>query len=275
MTDTILTEILACKRQALEKQKQKNTPDACRRLAEAYAQEHPRCRSMKQALAQSATGIIAEFKRHSPSKGWIHPEADPAEICPAYERAGAAALSVLAEETYFKGGLADLQAARACVRLPVLCKDFIVEPYQLWQARRAGADAVLLIAACLTGEECWQLAREAHAWGMEVLLEVHSAAELAAVNEYIDLLGVNNRDLQSFRTDVRQSFDLAAQGLAEDVLWISESGIHSPVVARQLLDAGFSGLLIGETFMRAPRPGEALRGFIHQMTDGDGQSVLD
>ena len=171
-------------------------------------------RSLKQALLASETGIIAEFKRKSPSKGWIHADAFPEEVVPAYAKAGAAALSVLTDEQYFGGSLDFIRRVRPLVDIPILRKDFIIDPYQLYQAREAGADAVLLIAACLRREDCAALLAEAHRLGLEVLLEVHSPEELDYITPDVDVVGVNNRHLGSFVTDVQTSFDMAPQLLA-------------------------------------------------------------
>ena len=171
-------------------------------------------RSLKQALLASESGIIAEFKRKSPSKGWIHADAFPEEVVPAYAKAGAAALSVLTDEQYFGGSLDFIRRVRPLVDIPILRKDFIIDPYQLYQAREAGADAVLLIAACLRREDCAALLAEAHRLGLEVLLEVHSPEELDYITPDVDVVGVNNRHLGSFVTDVQTSFDLAPQLLA-------------------------------------------------------------
>ena len=184
----ILESILASKRQELTFEKK---------------------RSLKKALAESPTGIIAEFKRKSPSKGWIHADARPEDVVPAYAAAGAAALSILTDEPYFGGSLDFIRCVRPLVDLPILRKDFIIDPYQLYQAAEAGADAVLLIAACLSRPDCAALTAEAHRLGLEVLLEVHGADELDYITPEVDVVGVNNRHLGSFVTDVKTSFDLA------------------------------------------------------------------
>ena len=166
-------------------------------------------RSLKQALLSSPTGIIAEFKRKSPSKGWIHEDARPEEVVPAYAAAGAAALSVLTDETYFGGSLEFIRRVRPLVDIPILRKDFIIDPVQLVEARQAGADAILLIAACLGRADCAALLAEAHRLGLEVLLEIHSEEELDYITPEVDVVGVNNRHLGSFVTDVQTLFDLA------------------------------------------------------------------
>ena len=220
---------------------------------------------MRQSLASSATGIIAEFKRKSPSKGWLHPGAKVQDVLPFYAEGGASACSILTDGDFFGGSLSDLQQARRLVNIPLLRKDFIVDPYQLYQARVMGADAVLLIAACLSKEECAQLAATAHSLQLEVLLEVHSAEELDHVNADIDMLGVNNRHLGTFDTDVKQSFTLIDQLKGYAPLLVSESGISQAETVKQLRAAGFRGFLIGETFMKTAQPGETLRNFIEAL----------
>lgn len=221
--------------------------------------------SMRQFLASSATGIIAEFKRKSPSKGWLHPGARVQDVLPFYAEGGASACSILTDGDFFGGSLSDLQQARRLVNIPLLRKDFIVDPYQLYQARVMGADAVLLIAACLSKEECAQLAATAHSLQLEVLLEVHSAEELDHVNADIDMLGVNNRHLGTFNTDVKHSFTLIDQLKGYAPLLVSESGISQAETVKQLRAAGFRGFLIGETFMKTAQPGETLRNFIEAL----------
>ena len=221
--------------------------------------------SMRQFLASSATGIIAEFKRKSPSKGWLHPGAKVQDVIPFYAEGGASACSILTDGDFFGGSLSDLQQARRLVNIPLLRKDFIVDPYQLYQARVMGADAVLLIAACLSKEECAQLAATAHSLQLEVLLEVHSAEELDHVNADIDMLGVNNRHLGTFNTDVKHSFTLIDQLKGYAPLLVSESGISQAETVKQLRAAGFRGFLIGETFMKTAQPGETLRNFIEAL----------
>lgn len=227
-------------------------------------------RSLKQALLDSPTGIIAEFKRKSPSKGWIHADARPEAVVPAYAAAGAAALSILTDENYFGGSLDYIRQVRPLVDLPILRKDFIIDPYQLYQAAEAGADAVLLIAACLSRADCAALTAEAHRLGLEVLLEIHDAAELDYVSPEVDVVGVNNRHLGSFVTDVQTSFDLApllpqpstTPTQATGPVFVSESGIGDPETVRKLRAAGFRGFLMGGHFMKNPDPGAALADFI-------------
>lgn len=220
--------------------------------------------SFRQALLDSPTGIIAEFKRRSPSKGFIHEGARVDEVVPGYARAGAAACSVLTDMTYFGGAAEDLQQARKLVDIPLLRKDFIIDEYQICEARLWGADVILLIAAALTPAEVKRLAEFAHGLGLEVLLEVHTACELAHICPAVDVVGVNNRNLSTFVTSVEASFDLFGQ-IPSECLCISESGISSPDTVLRLREAGFRGFLMGENFMKEADPTEALRNFIKQL----------
>lgn len=253
----ILSEIIANKRFEVDLQKQAISIGQLREGIEGI----PPSRSMKRALASSDSGIIAEFKRRSPSKGWIKQEACPEEIVPSYVEAGASALSILTDEKFFGGSLKDIRTARPLVNIPILRKDFIIDEYQLYQAKIVGADAVLLIAAALEQEKCLELAEKAHKLGLEVLLEIHSVEELPYINKDIDMIGINNRNLGTFFTDVENSFRLAGQ-LPKDAVLVSESGISDPEVVKRLRAAGFKGFLIGETFMKTPQPGETLKNFL-------------
>lgn len=222
-------------------------------------------RSLRQSLASKpGGGIIAEFKRRSPSKGDIHPGIQPADVVPAYETAGAAGISVLVDTPFFGGSLADVAEARAHTNLPILYKEFVLSEYQVWRARATGADAILLIAAAIGAKRCHELAAEAHKYGLEVLLEVHEVDELDAYDEHVDILGVNNRDLHSFVTSPQRSIDIFPH-LPADAFAISESGLLDPADARRVLHAGYRGLLVGEAFMKEERPGEALRKYIEDL----------
>ena len=221
--------------------------------------------SLREALLQSNTGIIAEFKRRSPSKGWIKEEGR-ADIIPlSYQQNGAAALSILTDEHYF-GGSDDFirQARLSGVTLPILYKNFVINEAQLYAAALCGASAVLLIAACLSKQECKQLMDKAHALGLEVLLEMHSEAELEYAELEPDVCGINNRNLGSFVTDVENSFRLA-ELLPKDAVKVSESGISNPETVKTLRSAGFRGFLIGENFMKTYDPGKSLNEFISQL----------
>ena len=258
--EDILSEIIANKRKEVDLQKQAISIE---QLSEGISDLLP-TRSMKQAIASSPTGIIAEFKRRSPSKGWIKENARPEEIVPAYAASGASAVSILTDEIFFGGTLRDIRTVRPLINLPILRKDFIIDEYQLYQARIVGADAVLLIAAALEQTQCRALADKAHELGLEVLLEIHNTDELPYIYKDIDMVGINNRNLGSFHTDVANSFRLAEQ-LPQDTILVSESGISQPVTVSKLHDAGFRGFLIGETFMRTEKPAETLKEFIAQV----------
>lgn len=222
-------------------------------------------RSMRGALAVSTSGIIAEFKRRSPSKGWIQESAVPQEVIPQYAAFGASALSILTDERYFGGSLEYITRVRSSVpSVPVLRKDFIVDEYQLFEARSAGADAVLLIAAALEIADCRRLLQTAHSLDLEVLLEIHEERELDYVSVDTDMVGVNNRHLGTFHTDVEQSFYLADK-LPAEVVRVSESGISDPATVHELRMAGYRGFLIGEHFMREAEPAQALRRFVESV----------
>ncbi len=259
----ILEEIVAHKRKELKELKGiLPLHDLAEKVEECLENDKRHTLSMRQSLAESDSGIIAEFKRRSPSKGWIKEDGEPTVIPPSYAENGAAALSILTDEKFFGGKLKFIQQARPLVPpTPILRKDFIIDEYQLLQARQIGADAVLLIAACLSKQKCKELARKAHALGLETLLEVHSEPELEYIGDNIDMVGVNNRNLGTFHTDVQNSYRLANL-LPKDYLLVSESGISNPLTVRELRQAGFRGFLIGETFMKTPNPGLALKEFI-------------
>lgn len=249
----ILSEIVAHKRRDLEQQLAKRV-------------------SMAQRLRESKSGIIAEFKRKSPSKGWIHQDIEPEQVIPFYAQGGASALSVLTNEEYFGGEASFIPRVRQTVGdTPILRKEFIVSPYQVYEAKMLGADAILLIAADLSTTEYADLLRLAHTLNLEVLLEVHDPSELAYLEAGVpDMLGVNNRSLGTFHTDVQHSFDIAARmreavSRFGDVVLVSESGISDPQTVRALREVGFRGFLIGECFMRHQNPGQALADFIRSV----------
>ena len=268
----ILSEIIAHKQTEIELQKQTVSLEQLQEQAGIIIRENAaHRRSMKQALAASSTGIISEFKRRSPSKGWINEAARAEEIPASYEAAGAGALSILTDGKFFGGTLRDIRTARPLVHIPILRKDEVFaqdgDVDQLLQACIVGADAVLLIASCLSPKQCSTLTAQAHELGLEVLLEIHSPSELSYINKEVDMVGVNNRNLGSFVTDVENSFRIARQlreathGPASPLL-VSESGISDPETICRLRAAGFRGFLIGETFMKTANPGETLKKFI-------------
>ena len=221
--------------------------------------------SLRQALLDSESGIIAEFKRKSPSKGWIKEEGRPDLIPLSYQQNGAAALSILTDKKFF-GGHDDFirQARQSGVTIPVLYKNFVIDEFQLYEAALCGASAVLLIAACLSRSLCGNLIEKAHSIGLEVLLEMHSEPELEYADLGPDLCGINNRNLGSFITDVENSFRLAER-LPKEAVKVSESGISDPATVRALRQAGFRGFLIGENFMKTSDPGLSLRDFIEEL----------
>ena len=221
--------------------------------------------SLGEALLKSNTGIIAEFKRRSPSKGWIK-EDGRADIIPlSYQENGASALSILTDVQYFGGQDSFIRQARnAGVTLPILYKNFVIDEVQLYAATLCGASAVLLIAACLTKAQCKSLMRKAHELGLEVLLEMHSEQELEYAELEPDMCGINNRNLGSFVTDVENSFRLT-ELLPKEAIKVSESGISNPDTVKALRQAGFQGFLIGENFMKTPNPGLALKQFISKL----------
>jgi indole-3-glycerol phosphate synthase len=221
--------------------------------------------SMKNALMKSDTGIIAEFKRKSPSKGWINEAATADKVPISYQENGAAAISILTDSHFFGGSNVYVRTAIASkVRIPVLYKNFIIDEYQIYQAKVCGASAILLIAACLTKEQCRQLIAKAHELELEVLLEMHNEEETEYAELEPDMYGINNRNLGTFETDVNNSFQLIERLPAEGVK-VSESGISDPDTIRQLRACGYKGFLIGETFMKEADPGLALKNFIAQI----------
>lgn len=220
--------------------------------------------SMSESLRETPGGIIAEFKRRSPSKGDIFPMADIVDVIPQYVSAGAAACSVLTDTRYFGGSTADLANARTLSgTVPLLRKDFIISPAQIHEARLLGASAILLIAAILTPDELEQYNDLAHTLGMEALVEIHDITELDKIRFRPDMLGVNNRNLSSFHTDVNHSMNLIGS-LPADTVLVAESGIRNSTDLCRLRDAGFTGFLIGEAFMSSAHPADTLKNFINE-----------
>ena len=259
----ILQEIVAHKRIEVERFKAELSEREIHRQVETILDFSTP--SLSKALCASDSGIIAEFKRKSPSKGWIKEEGNAEEIPLSYQQHGAAALSILTDEHYFGGSDEFIRIARhQGVKIPILYKNFVIDEYQLFQARLCGASAVLLIAACLTKDACQALQQTAHELGLEVLLEMHSQEELAYAEQEPDLCGINNRHLGSFVTDVENSFRLA-EYLPKEAVKVSESGLSDPLTVKQLRSAGFRGFLMGEHFMKSAAPGKALEAFIQQL----------
>ncbi|WP_194851035.1 indole-3-glycerol phosphate synthase TrpC [Nonlabens antarcticus] len=221
---------------------------------------------------KNGSGIIAEHKRQSPSKGSFNCPATLEQVVKGYEKAGASAISCLTDEPFFGGTLQDLEDARSFVEIPILRKDFIVDLYQIHEARAYGADAILLIAACLNDEELTTLSMEALNLDLDILFEVHDLEELKRIKNISKdfkssryVIGVNNRDLKKFKTDIQISKDLL-EHFPKKVLAISESGISNPEVVRELQDLGYRGFLIGENFMKTNDPGRSCTKFIKETT---------
>lgn len=259
----ILEEIVAWKKREVEIMKEMKPTSKLQRIIEeqTFYKRPP----IAEALQKSDSGIIAEFKRKSPSLGWINEDAKATDVPFSYQQNGAAALSILTDNRYFGGDDEFIKEARASgVRIPVLYKNFVIDEYQLLQARLCGASTVLLIAACLEYHDCKRLLTMAHSLGLEVLLEMHSEEELAYAELEPDLYGINNRHLGSFKTDVETSFRLADL-LPSTAVKVSESGISNPDTVRQLREASYQGFLIGEAFMKTDNPGAALEHFISQI----------
>jgi indole-3-glycerol phosphate synthase len=250
-----LDELVGATREAVHRRKRE------RPLAEleAEAVSVPEGRPFAEALSRPGTSLIAEHKRRSPSAGTIREGTSCADVVRAYERGGAAALSVLTEEAHFGGSLADLHEARAASELPVLRKDFTIDPYQLYEAKAAGADAVLLVVGAMTQRELASLYREAHSLDLDAVVEIHNEEELdRALEVDADVLGINNRDLEDFSVDIQRTFDLLADIPAGKVV-VSESGIQNRHQIDELEQVGVDAVLIGEALMRAPDPEAAVR----------------
>jgi indole-3-glycerol phosphate synthase len=256
---TVLAEILAHKREELAAAQARVAPEAL--AARARARAEP-TRGFRRALLGAGGGpprVIAELKRRSPSRGEIRADFDPVAIARAYEAAGAAALSVLTDERFFGGSLAGLERVRAATRLPLLRKDFVLDAYQIDEARVAGADAILLIVAALAPADVARLREHALGLGLDALVEVHDEAELdVAKGAGADLIGINNRDLRSFVTDLAVTERLARR-VPEGALVVAESGIFGRADVERLARAGAAAFLVGESLMREPDPGLALR----------------
>ena len=251
---SILERILERKRSELAKLEEKVGRASLRRAAE----QAPPCRGFASALRTHSTPrVIAEFKRASPSKGIIREAADPARIARAYAQAGAAALSILTDRDFFQGSLDDLRAAREACTLPALRKDFIIDSLQIFEARAAGADAILLIVAALEDSALAELHACARTLGLDVLVEVHTREEIERARKLgAEILGINNRDLGSFRTDVAVTRSLLPD--TQGCTVVSESGLDDADIIAELSESGVHAFLIGEALMRAEDPGEAL-----------------
>ncbi len=257
---TKLEEIVAVARLEVARSKAGTDAAALHKRAEAHSP-----RGFRNALGRGqVTSVIAELKKASPSKGVIRSDFRVAELARELESAGAAALSILTNEKYFQGSLQNLEIASAAARIPCLRKDFIVDEFQIVEARAYGADAVLLIVAALSPSELTTLGACARQWELDVLCEVHDARELErALDASFDLIGVNHRNLHTFQVDLNTSLELA-ELMPPGAVKVAESGIETAEDISRLREAGFNAFLIGESLMRAPSPGEALRDLLMQ-----------
>jgi len=259
---TILDNITAYKQQEVSARK-KAFPITLLEQSPWYSRT---CYSITDRLKNSKSGIIAEHKRRSPSKRVINDKTLLPTVVKGYEEAGVSAISVLTDTKFFGGSLDDLVLARTCVNIPLLRKEFIVDPYQIHEAKAYGADAILLIAACLTEIELKQYSALAKELGMDVLLEVHNSEELQkSLHPTVDLLGVNNRNLKTFEVSLETSKELSAQ-IPNDFIKVSESGISHVQAIKELKPYGFKGFLIGENFMKTDNPGESAKEFIAKLS---------
>lgn len=219
---------------------------------------------VKNIIENNEIGIIAEFKRKSPSKGNIYAEADVVQVTTGYQSAYASAVSILTDTDFFGGSNQDLIDARPTLHLPILRKDFIIDPYQIYEAKSIGADIILLIAACLSVQELDEFAQLAKSLGMEVLLELHEEEEIDHISKHVDLVGINNRSLKTFDVNIQRSLKMAKL-IPDDYIKVAESGIDDPSLIRLFKENGFRAFLIGEYFMKTHQPGKALELFINKI----------
>lgn len=256
--DDILKRIVAVKHEEMKAARARRSLASLREEAEADRVTRGFERALRAKIAAGHSGVIAEIKKASPSKGVIRADFRPAEIAQSYERHGAACLSVLTDEQFFQGSADYLRQARAAVALPVLRKDFMVDEYQVFEARAMGADCILLIAACLDDAQMADLEACALGLGLDVLVEVHDGAELArALRLKTPLVGINNRNLRTFEVTLDTTLGLL-RDVPADRLLVTESGILAPADVQTLRAAQVHAFLVGEAFMRAPDPGQAL-----------------
>jgi len=255
---TILEQIIADK---IEEIDLKKSIIPIHQLEQSVLFNRPK-NSLKNRLMQHKSGIIAEHKRRSPSKAIINQNLNVKDVAKGYETAGVCGMSILTDTKYFGGTIEDLMLARASCQLPLLRKDFIIDPYQIFEAKSYGADVILLIAASLTRKEIKTLSVLAKQLDLEVLLEIHNENELnKALMPSLDMIGVNNRNLKTFEVDIKHSKDLSAL-IPDDFVKVSESGISSTEAIKSLQPFGFQGFLIGETFMKTKKPGLSAAEFI-------------
>jgi indole-3-glycerol phosphate synthase len=254
----ILSQIVAVKREEIAAAQKKVSLEAIRADAKSRVLTRDFEAALRRQIAAGRSAVIAEIKKASPSKGLLRADFIPADIAQSYAESGAACLSVLTDRQFFQGQVDYLKQARASCDLPVLRKDFMIDPYQIYESRAIGADCVLLIAACLDDARMAELEAVARSLDMAVLVEVHDSAELdRALKLKTPLVGINNRNLRTFEVSLQTTIDLLGR-VPQDRLVVTESGIQSPADVKQMRDAGVHAFLVGEAFMRAEDPGAAL-----------------
>lgn len=258
---SILTEIIATKKEEISFFKPLSP--VRRFIDESFYWHSPRRSLINELKRDASTGIIAEFKRRSPSKGWINQHIEPETVIPHYDTA-AAGISVLTDEKYFGGSLDDLMASRQLTAKPLLRKDFIIDEWQIAEARAFGGDVILLIAACLSPMQVRDLAAVAKHYEMEVILELHDESETDHICDDIEMVGINNRNLKTFEVDIEQCIRMADK-IPSDKILIAESGIKKPEDVCYFRQNGFKGFLAGEVFMKEAYPGEAFTTFVKKL----------
>ncbi|MDX1462593.1 MAG: indole-3-glycerol phosphate synthase TrpC [Marinirhabdus sp.] len=258
---TILEKITAYKKREVSAKKEM-IPTS---ILERGTWFHAPTQSLSNALVSSSHGIIAEHKRRSPSKPIINTSSDIVEVAQGYEKAGVAGMSVLTDTYFFGGSLDDICLAKKACALPLLRKEFIIDPYQILEAKTYGADAILLIAACLTEKELREFSSFASTLSLEVLVEIHNEKELQrSLHANVSMIGVNNRNLKTFETSIENSM-LLSSAIPKEFVKISESGLTNPASIQELKTYGYEGFLIGEAFMKTEKPGAAAAEFIGEL----------
>lgn len=252
----ILDQIVQRKKKEINDSKSKTSVEVLKNSAFFERETVSLKKSMK-----TKSGIIAEFKRKSPSKGIINDKASPLEVASAYENFGASGISVLTDKDFFGGSFDDILNIRKQISIPILRKDFMIDEYQFYEAKSIGADIVLLIAACLSPSQVQEFTDLSHELGLEVILEIHTEEELEHYHSKIDMVGINNRNLKDFKVDLQHSVHLKNQ-LPKDVLSVAESGIYSVEDFKYMKEKGFDGFLMGEYFMKDEQPAKAFEKFI-------------
>ncbi|WP_265429315.1 indole-3-glycerol phosphate synthase TrpC [Chryseobacterium sp. YIM B08800] len=252
----ILDKIIARKKQEIKDSKSKVSVEQLKD-SEFFGRK---TFSLKETL-ESKSGIIAEFKRRSPSKGIINNQISPLEVASTYEKFGASGISILTDKDFFGGSFDDILNVRNHIQIPILRKDFMVDEYQFYEAKSIGADVILLIAACLSPNQVLEFTKLAHSLNLEVLLEIHTEEELQHIHKSIDFVGINNRNLKDFKVDLQHSVNLKNQ-LPENILSVAESGIYNEEDFIYLKEKGFNGFLMGEYFMKNENPGNKFSEFV-------------